>query len=263
MMTLKTVYARRAVEIGGGLVRGDASSSAFRLILPPTRNEYADAQVDDYGELSRTNYAWDPGTTLTLRARFSHEVGELRGTAGFGFWNAPFGPGTGLLPALPQAVWFFYASAPTDLPLAREGEKGRGWFVSTIDAGSLRALAWAPFAPLVTVLNQVASVRRRLWPAVQRALGISYRSVSASLTEWHSYRLAWQPQGCFFSVDGEPVLQTPLRPRGPLGFVCWIDNQYLVARPTGRLRWGTLQSVRDQWLEVENLRIARAIPRSR
>ena len=246
---------RRAVEIGDGIVQGEPAAGNFRLVLPAVEEGYADAQVDDYGGLSRGDYLWGPGTTLALRARFSHGAGELKGTAGFGFWNAPFGPGTGWLPALPQAAWFFYASEPNDLPLAPVGRVGRGWFVSTIDAGAPRALAWAPLAPLVVALNQVAAVRRRLWPVVRRALGISYRPVTAEMGEWHTYRLAWRPRGCFFWVDGEPVWQTPWRPRGPLGFVCWVDNQYLVARPTGRIRWGTLATGREQWLEVEGLRL--------
>lgn len=249
---------KRTVEIGGGIVRGDPEKGSFRLLLPPVSDRYADAQIDDYGGRSRAEYLWGPGTTLALRARFSPGAGALRGTAGFGFWNAPFGPGTGLLPALPQAAWFFYASEPNDLPLAPVGEAGRGWFAGTIDAGSRRALAWAPLAPLVTLLNQAPAVRRRLWPVVQRALGVSYRPLDVEMTAWHDYRLIWRPNGCFFAVDGEPVLQTPMGPRGPLGFVCWVDNQYLVARPTGRFRWGTLATEQEQRLEVEELVLRRA-----
>ncbi|MDX1664467.1 MAG: hypothetical protein R3272_11790, partial [Candidatus Promineifilaceae bacterium] len=168
---------------------------------------------------------------------------------------APFGPGTGPLPALPQATWFFYASAPTDLPLAPSGELGRGWFASTIDAGPAHALPWAPVAPLLLLCNQVAALRRRLWPLVQRSLRISYEPLRVDMTSWHDYELLWTERGCFFSVDGRPVLQTPFRPRGPLGFVSWIDNQFLVARPTGRFRWGTVTIVREQWLEIASLSV--------
>ena len=248
------------MEIGGGVVQGDPETGTFRLVLPPVGEGYADAQVDDYGGRSRDEFLWGPGTTLTLRARISPGEGALRGTTGFGFWNAPFGPGTGLLPALPQAAWFFYASEPNDLPLAPIGQAGRGWFASTIDAGSWRALAWAPLAPLVALLNQAAAVRRRLWPSVQRALGVTFRPLAVDMAAWHDYGLAWRPNGCFFWVDGRPVLQTPLRPRGPLGFVCWVDNQYLVARPTGRFRWGTLKTDREQRMEVEDLALRRERP---
>jgi hypothetical protein len=188
-------------------------------------------------------------------------VGKLRGTAGFGFWNAPFGPGSGWLPALPQAVWFFFASEPGNLPLAPPEDEGRGWFVSTVDATTLRALSWAPLAPVVILLNQMPGMRRRLWPVVQRGLGISFSRIDVEMGEWHHYSLSWQESGCFFQVDGVPVLQTPMTPGGPLGFVAWIDNQYLRATATGRIDWGTVVTEEEQWLEIGQLWRTRAIRR--
>jgi hypothetical protein len=178
----------------------------------------------------------------------------LLGTAGFGFWNAPFGDPTVPWPALPQAAWFFYASAPGDLPLAPDGS-GRGWFASTLDATTWQAWGMAPLAPLVLLLNHIPGLRRRLWPIVRRRLGISYDSLEVELTEWHRYELQWQPKGCVFWVDGRVVLSTRFSPRGPLGFVCWLDNQYLVATNKGRFGWGTLSTAETQWLEVKELRI--------
>lgn len=242
----------KAVEVNGGKVERPGVNG-WRMVLPTVAEGYVDAQVDDYAGRARENYPWHPGTTLSLAARFSHPAGELTGTAGFGFWNAPFGPGSELLPALPQATWFFYASAPSDLPLAPPGEAGRDWFASTVDASSGRALAWAPMTPVVLLLNQIPTVRRRLWPLVQRSLGISFRRVDVDLTTWHSYTLSWQANGCFFQIDGEPVLQTPFRPRGPLGFVTWIDNQYMRATATGRFGWGTLATEKGQWLEIREM----------
>ncbi|HSM54794.1 MAG TPA: hypothetical protein VK879_01465 [Candidatus Sulfomarinibacteraceae bacterium] len=249
-MRLSTEWDR--LELNGGRVRTVAPDT-YRLELPPTAHGYADAQFHDYAGRRRSNYEWRPGTVLRLRARFSRQAGELAGTAGFGFWNAPFGPGTGLTPALPQATWFFYASAPSDLPLAPVDEAGRGWFAATIDAGTWSALTWAPVAPAVLLLNQFALLRRRLWPLVRHALNISFASIDVDLREWHEYRLAWQENGCFFQVDGAPLLATPFSPRGPLGFVCWIDNQYLVATPRGRVRWGVLPLSGAQWMEVAEM----------
>jgi hypothetical protein len=153
--------AYRYLEMNGGFVE---TGPALRLVLPPVAAGYADAQVDDYGLPSvkrRRDYLWQPGVRLSVKARFSHEAGALRGTAGFGFWNAPFGDPTVRWPALPQAVWFFYASAPSDLPLALSGP-GQGWFAATIDAGQRSALALAPTAPLVLLLHQLPPLRRRL-----------------------------------------------------------------------------------------------------
>jgi len=53
-------------------------------------------------------------------------------------------------------------------------------------------------------------------------------------------------------VDGAEILRTPLAPRGPLGLVLWIDNQYAAWRPDGRLGFGTLANP-AAWLEIENI----------
>ena len=258
----------RELAIQGGQVARTAAG--WRLVLPalPQGSQgsqgshgshgsqgYADAQLDDYGGRRRQAYRHRPGTHFSLQARFSHPAGVLQGTAGFGFWNAPFGDPTVPWPALPQAAWFFYASAPADLPLALDGP-GRGWFAATLDATTPRALAWAPFAPLVLLLNQWPPLRRRLWPLVRRSLGISFEPLPHDLTAWHTYELDWHPAGCFFRVDGRPVLQTPFSPRGPLGFVAWVDNQYLITTPAGRFGWGTLPTGRVQWLELANLQVS-------
>ena len=42
-------------------------------------------------------------------------------------------------------------------------------------------------------------------------------------------------------------------PRGPLGFVLWIDNQYAVASLEGRFGFGVLPLPETQWLEVDGL----------
>lgn len=243
----------RKLEIGGGQVD---EGEILRLVLPPIAQGYGDAQVDDYGRFpSRRHYPWKPTTELVLRARFSHPAGQLQGTAGFGLWNAPFGDPTTPWPALPQAVWFFYASEPGDLPLAPDGP-GRGWFASTLDATTWNAWLIAPFAPMVLLANQWPGLRRRLWPAVRQQLGIGYAPLPVEMTAWHDYRLVWQREGCVFWVDGQVVLHTPFSPRGPLGFVCWVDNQYMVATNNGRFAWGVLPTAQTQWLEVAGLHLA-------
>ncbi len=74
---------------------------------------YRLAQLDDYHHLRRKQFPWRPPCTLALQTRAS--AADLPGTWGFGLWNDPFGAGlayggTRLLPALPQAAWFFFAS---------------------------------------------------------------------------------------------------------------------------------------------------------
>ncbi|MCL4266420.1 MAG: hypothetical protein KJ069_24665 [Anaerolineae bacterium] len=250
----------RKLEIGGGQVLGSPSSvSPLRLQIPPTTQGYTDAQVDDYGlpgVKRRADYPWRPGVALRVVARFSHGEGGLLGTAGFGFWNAPFGDPTVRGVARPSACWFFYGSAPNDLPLAADGP-GRGWFAATLDAARPSAIPLIPLAPFVLLANRVGRVRRRLWPWVQARLGIAFAPLAVDMTAWHEYRLAWQPEGCTFMVDGRTLLHTPYSPRGPLGFVCWIDNQYMVATGDGRFGWGTLVTPEWQWLEVRELSVVR------
>jgi hypothetical protein len=239
----------RALEVGGATV---VAGPPWRLTLPPITRGYADAQLDDYGGRRRNAYPWRPRSGFSLKARFSHPTGALRGTAGFGFWNAPFGDPRARLPALPQAAWFFHASSPTDLALPLE-DPGRGWFASTVYVPLGRGLLLAPLALPVMLLNRLRPLRRRIWPRLRRAFGISFAPLDVDLRDWHHYALDWRPDGCRFTVDGRAVLETPHSPRGPLGFVCWLDNQYLVATPDGKLRWGTLPTSVDQWLEVSEL----------
>lgn len=243
----------RKLEINGGRVE---HGKRYLLKLQAGYPGYSDAQIDDYGGRRRKDFLWEPGTNLSLRAKFSHSKSDLVGTAGFGFWNVPFGDPTVFWPALPRAVWFFYASHPSDLPLAKKGP-GRGWFVSTIDAMSLAAIYLAPFTLPIVLLNHISRVRNWLWPIVQERLKISFSELENSMTQWHFYQLEWGKAGCRFWIDNNLIASTNLTPKGPLGFVCWIDNQYLCLTNTGRLRWGTLSVPQEQWLEVEDLQISR------
>jgi hypothetical protein len=53
------------------------------------------------------------------------------------------------------------------------------------------------------------------------------------------------------------VLQGAPSPRGPLGLVIWIDNQYLIVHPTGRLEHGILPLPHTQWLEIDAVALQR------
>ncbi|MCB8982435.1 MAG: hypothetical protein H6659_01280 [Ardenticatenaceae bacterium] len=249
------------LELNGGLVTFGTTTTCW---LPPVSAGYADAQFDDYaGDGSglwgwgHGRFRWHPGLTLSLRARFSHEADRLVGTAGFGFWNSPFGDPSVPRPALPQATWFFFASEPSNLPLPLEGP-GRGWFAATVDAGQRTAVSLIPLAPFVLLLNRLPAARRRIWPIVRRRLGISFAPIPAAITAWHTYTLTWLPDGCVFKVDGRTILQTSHSPRGPLGFVCWMDNQYMAVTVDGRFGWGALSVPAVQWLEVADLAIYQA-----
>jgi hypothetical protein len=241
-------------QIGTGVV--EEKGGVLRLMLPSARaTQYSDAQVDDTTGRRRRHYLWRPPLRLSLQARFSHPASELVGTGGFGFWNVPFGPGLGMLPALPRTLWFFFGSPPHDVPLAY-GVPGHGWKAASLDAGRLAALAWAPWAPLALLAMRSSTVYGWLWPHIQRSLGIREAAIPGDLTQWRQYALEWRADGADFWVDDRLVLQVPTVPRGPLGFVAWLDNQYAIATPRGRFGWGLLEVAVPQWLELGGLQIA-------
>jgi hypothetical protein len=218
-----------------------------RLLLPrATRHHYSDAQLDDYA--ARRSFPHRPPFRLSLQARFSSS--SIIGTAGFGLWNQPFAPGGGR-PTLPRALWFFYASPPSDMPLALD-VPGSGWKAAVIDATRPSAVALAPCAPLVLLLNRSRRVYRHVWPIVQRGLRIVETSLPLDfMPDWHTYSIEWTSERAGLSVDGRRVLETDCPPRGPMGFVAWIDNQYAIVTPTGRLGFGLLDVPVSQWLEID------------
>ena len=84
--------------------------------------------------------------TISLQARASHQ--EIPGTWGFGLWNDPFGMKLGfggkhLLPALPNAAWFFFASPPNHLSL-RNDLPANGALAATFRSPPIPAWVFTP-----------------------------------------------------------------------------------------------------------------------
>lgn len=238
--------------VGNGLL--EPTGSTLRFINADTSSrQYTNAQIDDYQGRPRDQFPWRPPLALTVRARFSHSAGELRGTAGFGFWNDPFVMTGWRRPALPRAIWFFYASPPSNMKLDLD-TPGHGWKAATIDA-----LRWPffllPTAPLAIPLMNIRRPYRALWPLWQRAIGVCEAPVDVDMTAWHTYAIEWGTGTADFSVDGQPILRCGTSPRGPLGFVMWLDNQYAIVTPWGRFGYGRLDAPGRQWMEVDWLRI--------
>ncbi len=232
------------LEQGGGRVR--VQDGGYTLTRPPSTG-YANAQIQDYGRVMPHRAP----LYVRLRARFSHPGAALRGTAGFGLWNAPLAPAYGRV-RLPKAAWFFFGSPPLDLPLAL-GVPGHGFKTATMDAATPLFLALAPTAPLAALAMRVPALYRRLYPIAQHAIRASEAPLGHDLTETHDYELAWTRAGVAWRVDGRIVHRSVYRPRGRLGFVAWIDNQYAVVTPQGRLGWGLVPCEEPQHLIIESL----------
>lgn len=238
----------------------EATASTFRFLLTDAGSDrYSDAQIDDYQGLPRRRFLWCPPLRLTVRARFSDPVGKLRGTAGFGFWNDPFVMTGGRLPWLPRALWFFFASPPSNMKLD-PGVPGYGWKAATIDALRPVALPLAFLALPAVLLMNIPALYRLLWPPIQRSVNIGEALVPAGMIGWHTYVLDWGQDRARFFVDpppvrpGDPFLEAP-SPRGPQGLVLWLDNQYLVITPQGRFRWGMRDVPQRQWMEVDHITV--------
>lgn len=251
----------KQMRIGGGEIA--SADSILRLSFEAaTEDHYTDAQIDDYASAGRPHFAWRPPLRMDVRARASNPAAHpngtggrfaLVGTAGFGFWNLPFSP-TGKIFRLPDAVWFFYASPPSQMQLV-PGSPGWGWKAQVIHAQRLGALA-AGLPTLASVArarltgNQASAAQ---W--VQRLSGAHETILDADLSAWHDYRLEWRRDAAQFWVDGELVSTVPNPPRGPLGFVAWLDNQYAIATPRGTFHFSALNSG-PQWLEIDSIAIA-------
>jgi hypothetical protein len=236
---------------------GQRRLGLWRLCIPEGQaGRYRLAQLDDYPRLGRRAFRWRSPTRFRVRARVS--AGDLPGTWGFGLWNDPFSTHLALegaarrVPALPNAAWFFYASAPNYLAL-RDDHPAQGLLAATFSA--------LPLSPLLMMLS-LSVVPLLAWPPAARVLRRAGRLVvredGAGLdvdpTAWHDYGLDWEESRVQFLIDGASCFFTPVSPQGPLGLVLWIDNQYMAFGPDGRLQFGALPGPRA-CLELSELEV--------
>ena len=238
------------------------TDSTLRMSLADTpQGQYSDAQIDDYGQLARADFPWHPPLRMEVKARSSlpaanasstPESAVLRGTAGFGFWNYPFSVRGDIL-MLPESVWFFYASPPSNMALV-PGVPGWGWKAQVVHSMRPGALLSVLPTALTTSLAILTGETRPAARWMQRLSGARETLLHADMTTWHNYTLEWYAQEALFSVDGELVLRAPNPPTRPLGFVAWLDNQFAVATPRGVLRFGSV-GTEAQWFEITQLRI--------
>jgi Glycosyl hydrolases family 16 len=249
--------------VGGGGLR--VVESALRMEFPSAQSgQYVDAQIDDYAGRVRSAFPWKPPLRMEVRARSSlpaasasstdESTAILRGTAGFGFWNYPFTISGDIL-FLPEAIWFFYASPPSNMALV-PGVPGWGWKAQVVHSLRFGALAAAVPTALTVAWSRLTDKTQQAERWLQKLSGAQEALIAAEMDSWHTYVLEWQHSEARFWVDGAPVLTVQKPPARPLGFVAWLDNQYAIATPRGTLRFGSI-SCGPQWFEIDSIKIER------
>jgi hypothetical protein len=250
-VNLKTRTSRSAIA-------ERTNDGTWRLEVPPgPAGRYRLAQIDDYGNLSRRSLPWRVPARLKLRARASSV--DIPGTWGFGFWNDPFTMGIiqGVemlrLPALPNTAWFFIASEQNYLSL-RDDLPANGPLSATFRSPHLPSLLLALGSPLLVGML-IPAFRGWMRRLARRFVKQGATRFAVDLTGWHTYEIDWREQGTSFFVDGQSVLQGAPSPKGPLGLVIWVDNQYAAYRPDGKFQTGTCDCQSPSWIEVEDIRV--------
>jgi hypothetical protein len=237
-------------------------SSHYLLSIPAGKsNKYRLAQLDDYAQLKRADFRLGGMVSISLLARASSN--SIPGTWGFGLWNDPFGLSLGFggnpfrLPALPNAVWFFGASAESYLSFQSGSNTSENSARSTRSAAngflaqSFRAPKFHPSLILAGLaLPFSRKTTRRLLGKIVDEDGIR---LSLDVTQWHSYSLDWRDERVSFEVDNVSVFESAVSPEPPLGLVIWIDNQYAAFTPEGKIGFGVLENPEPAWLEIKDL----------
>ena len=235
----------------------ESTEHGWKLSIPAgSAMRYRLAQLDDHLGLARSRYPYRPPVHMQLAARVS--VAAHSGTWGFGLWNDPygfsFGPGTGFirLPALPNAVWFFYSSPISHLSF-RDDMPANGFLAQVFSSPKFdpRLIRAA-----LTFLFARRAARRLLARIISEdSAQLAGGATSAlDVSAWHSYALDWTEDGTRFIVDDTCVLRTELSPRGPLGIVIWIDNQHAGYTPQGKVTMGLERNPEPAWMEIRDVR---------
>ncbi|MRS04094.1 hypothetical protein EG832_12875, partial [bacterium] len=220
-----------------------AEPDLVSLTIPPGGNRgYRWAQLDDYHKGSRRKFPWQSPLKISLHARCSLQ--EHAGTWGFGLWNDPFSASLGLggmarrLPALPNCAWFFYASPPNYLEI-HDRFPSDGFLAATFQSPRIPTPFLLPAFPgLPLFFLPFLAKHFRKW--LRRIIKQDAVNIPIDLTQWHSYQIDWSDQTVNFTIDEKQVLSTKISPKGKLGLVIWIDNQYAAFPPDGKIGFGTL-----------------------
>jgi hypothetical protein len=240
--------------VNGGRI--ERAGEVIRLVIPPTTSAaYTDAQLDDYQHELPRAFANRPPQRLHVRARFSHPIGAMKGTAGFGFWNHPFTREGGVIEP-PRNLWFFYGSPESNMQIM-PGGSGHGFKAATLntplpngEGQGVGAMANRLLMAAGNLALKIPLVSSAAMAAARRVIVASERQLDLDVTAWHDYALGWVSDVAVFRVDGQEVLRATKPPLGPLGFVAWVDNYRATATPDGRYEFAYVDVPEAQWMEM-------------
>lgn len=242
---------------GAGISKTE--SGIWHLEIPRGKaGQYRLAQIDDYSQLSRGKFPWQPPVCMSLCVR-SSSPDVMPGTWGFGLWNDPFSLSLGFkgrsprFPTLPNTAWFFFASPPNHLSL-RDDLPAQGNLAAAFCAPHLSFPLRALASPMLT-LFVVPLLSRFLRHLLRNFIKQDAGDFNLNPSSWHSYKINWTKKRVSFWLDGELVKITNVTPVGPLGLIIWIDNQYAAFHPNSILRFGTLPTREPAWIEIKDLKI--------
>jgi hypothetical protein len=237
------VTGRAEMSLGNGAVR--------LTVAGASRDSLSDAEFGDYRRITRARLPWRPPLRMSVRARFSDQPAQLRGTAGFGFWNAP-GDASRPLVAAPNALWFFHNGPESDMRWTPEA-RGWGWRAEMLNFGTYPA----PLVTLGALLVSLPGIGRLAASAATSRARTAVLPIDASLecTRWHDYTILWFGESAMFGID-DRLLGIVRHPPGVgLGFVAWMDNQRATISPGGNAWFDLMDVPQRQWLEIDHVSI--------
>jgi hypothetical protein len=236
----------------------EKTTAGWHLQIPAGESgEYCLAQLDNYPAMARKDFPLSSPVRLNLSCRASSS--NLAGTWGFGFWNDPFPFSLGLqgmarrLPALPNSCWFFNSSRENHLSF-NDQFAGNGFLAQTFRSPKIPSLLLLP-GLLIAPMLFIKMFSKRLRSLAGKVITEDSQVLDVDTTDWHAYNLSWNARDVVFRIDDSIVFQTNNSPRGPLGIVIWIDNQYAAWTSAGKLGMGTLRQVNSGWIDIEKLEI--------
>lgn len=241
---------------GGGLIKNNTShlKIGFKSARAGT---YTDAQLDDYTMFARSKYPWKAPLRMTVKAKFDffdkrqNKSNTFQGTAGFGFWNNPFSV-TGAYYALPEAIWFFYTSSKSCMAFSQNDDYG--WKAQVVHSLKLSNILYFFPTAFAVLFARLTKNTRFASKWIKRFSGIEETSLEIAMDQWHEYKLEWKKNQAKFYVDDKMIMMTNNPPTRPLGFVLWVDNQYAVVTPTGKMQFATATS-KALFLHIASVKI--------